>query len=133
MTFVKQPDGSYIEVGSIASIAGKVVDDTKEFSIPVSGIPPVKCEDYTTESECVAAGCYWHYWAEHPEGACYKEPPEIVCSSYTTESTCTAAGCHWYDGKCHSKPKEVEIPWIVILAAVGGTITLIGVALALRR
>lgn len=95
MNFVKQPDGSYIEVGSMASVSGKVVDDTKEFGVPVSGVPPPVCEDYYTESECVAAGC------------------------------------SWYDGACH--PKEVEIPWIIILAAVGGAIALIGVALALRR
>jgi len=128
MNFAKQSDGSYIEVGSMSSIAGKVVDDTKDFEVLVSGVPPEKeCEDYTTESECTAAGCYWY------DGACHKSPPEVVCSGYTTESICLAAGCYWYDDKCHSKPKEVEIPWIVIIAAVGGAIVLTGVALVLRR
>jgi len=68
MNFVKQQDGSYAEVGSISSIAGKVVDDTEDIGIPVSGVPPVKCEDYLTESECVAAGCYWY------DDACHSKP-----------------------------------------------------------
>lgn len=123
MTFVKQSDGSYIEADGIS---GKVVDDTKDLWVPASDIPPQVCEDYQTESECVAAGCYWY------DGACHKMSPDVVCSDYTTESTCTAAGCYYYDGTCHSEP-PVEIPWAVILAAVGGAIALIGVVFAIRR
>jgi len=127
MTFVKQPDGSYIEA---SGVSGKVVDDTKDFGVPVSGVPPAKCEDYTTESECVAAGCYWH------DGACYKSPPEVVCSGYTTESTCTAAGCYWHDGACHSRlvPPEDELPIVPIIIAVAGSIIIaIGIFFAVKR
>ncbi len=125
MSFVKQPDGSYMEVGSISSIAGKVVDDTKDFAIPVSGVPPPVCEDYYTESECIAAGCYWY------EGACHGMPPGVECSDYTTESTCIAAGCYWRDGACH--PKEVELPWLPILIAVGGVVVTIGILFVIKR
>ena len=127
--YVKQVDGSYIEVGSIASnIAGNIVDDTKDFSVLLSAIPPVKCEDYYTSAECLAGGCYWY------EGSCHSLPQGVTCADFTTESTCRAQGCHWYDGKCHSKPKdEVEFPWLVILGIAGGAVALLGVVLALRR
>lgn len=129
MTFVKQSDGSYIEDGDMASVvSGKVTDDTKDFGVPASGVPPPPvCEDYHTESECVAAGCYWY------DGSCHGMPPDVVCSDYTTESTCVAAGCQWVDGVCRGFIPEYEPPWAVILAAVGGVITLFGVVLAIRR
>lgn len=60
----------------------------------------------------------------------------IVCSDYITESTCIAACCYWYNGACHTKPEEeeeeeAEIPWLLILAAVVGAISII--VLAHRR
>lgn len=129
MNFIKQPDGSYIEA---SGISGKVVDETKDLYILVTGAPPVKeCEDYFLESECTAAGCYWY------SNACHKMPPGVTCSDYATESTCTAAGCYWYDGACHSEPKVVpppeELPWIPIAIAIGGIIVTIGVFLAVKR
>ncbi len=68
--FVKQIDGSYSECGT-CNIAGMVVDDTLDFTIPVSGVPPTECESYYTESECTNAGCYWY------DGACHGTPKEV--------------------------------------------------------
>lgn len=68
MTFVKQPDGSYMEAGVIGDIGAKVVDDTRDFGVPVSGVPPPNCPDFTIESMCTAAGCYWY------DGTCHSEP-----------------------------------------------------------
>jgi len=50
----------------IGSIAGKAVDDTKDITITASGA--VTCSDYTTESDCTAASCYWY------DGACHSKP-----------------------------------------------------------
>lgn len=128
MTFVKQSDGSYIEAGNdVSIISGKVVDDTEDFVILVSGVPPRVCEDYYTESECVAAGCYWY------DGTCHKMPPGIVCSDYTTESACTAAKCYWYDDACHGTPEVAEFPWLPVLIAVGGVTAAIGIFFAIKR
>jgi len=127
MSFVKQLDGSYIEASGISA---KVVDDTKDFGVPIYGVPPPPppaCEDYYTESECIAAGCYWY------NDACHRMSPDVVCSDYATESTCSDAGCYWYDGACHSKPKEAELPWIPIVIAVGGVIAAIGVFFVIKR
>lgn len=125
-TFIKQADGSY---GDVDSISAKVVDDTEDFSVSSAAAPPVYCEDLTSESECLTQGCYWY------DGSCHSVPPGIVCSNYTSESTCVAAGCFWYDGACHGtpKPEEVEIPWHIVLAAVGGVIAIIGAVVLIKR
>ena len=124
--FIKQADGSYSNVGNISA---KVVDDTKDFGVPASEVPPVFCEDLMSESDCLAQGCYWY------EGSCHSIPPGVVCTDYTSESTCTAAGCYWYDGVCHGipKPEEFEIPWAIVLAAVGGVISIVGAVVLLKR
>lgn len=59
--------------------------------------PPV-CADYTAESDCEDAGCYWY------DDACHAEQ-QVVCTDYTAESDCTAAGCYWYDDACHQAQK----------------------------
>jgi hypothetical protein len=103
MSYIKLSDGSYAGVGSSLGIAGDIVDDSKEFTILVTGVtpPPLNCGDYYTESECGAAGCYW------------------------------------YNGTCHSTPEDVtpptEIPWVTIIAAIGGAVILMGIVLAIRR
>lgn len=56
-----------------------------------------KCAAYTTQSECVANGCYWY------DGSCHSTPKS--CSDYATESECTAGGCYWYGSACHSAPE----------------------------
>lgn len=58
------------QVDSIGVGSTKVVDDTQEFIIPVSGVPPDECKDYYTESECLAHGCYWY------DDACHGEPKD---------------------------------------------------------
>ena len=56
-----------------------------------------------------------------------------VCEDYLTEEECPET-CYWYDDACHSKPKDEEIPWAVILAVAGGIIAIIvGIAVAARR
>jgi len=124
--FIKQADGSYASIGSISA---KVVDDTEDFSLPSTGAPPVYCEDLTSESDCIAQGCYWY------EGGCHSQPQGVVCSDYTTESVCTTAGCYWYDGACHGtpKPEEMDMPWVILLAAAGGIIAIIGAVVLIKR
>ena len=35
-------------------------------------IPPPPCEDYTTEAECIVAGCYWY------DATCHSKPKSEV-------------------------------------------------------
>lgn len=57
------------------------------------------CSDYTSQSTCEAAGCYWY------DSSCHSTP-QGTCDSYTTQSSCENAGCYWYDGGCHSDPQD---------------------------
>lgn len=66
--------------------------------------PALVCEDFTTQVECEAAGCYW--W----DNACHSSPPPVVCQSHTTQAECEAAGCYWYNGACHSEPLPPVLP-----------------------
>jgi len=52
------------------------------------------CENYTTQTTCEDAGCYWY------NDSCHQSYPP--CSSLTTEVECERFGCWWYDGGCHS-------------------------------
>ena len=47
------------------------VEDQQDISITVSG--EMRCEDYTTQEECEAHGCYWYNNACHtqPQGGKY--------------------------------------------------------------
>lgn len=51
------------------------------------------CEQYTTQSTCEAAGCYWY------NGACHQSRPS--CYALTSQIECERFGCWWYDGSCH--------------------------------
>ena len=54
----------------LGAIGAKVVDDTEDIAIPAYGVPPPppNCDQYYTEIECLAHGCYW--WGD----ACHGEP-----------------------------------------------------------
>jgi hypothetical protein len=58
-----------------------------------------------------------------------------LCSDYLTEGECTDAGCFWWlDGTCHSRAEEEdEIPWALILGAVGVAIAAIVTVMIARR
>ncbi len=90
------------ETRHLGAIAGKVVDDTEDIVIPVSGVPPVPpkvvCSDYTTESTCTDAGCHW--W----DGDCHDKP----------------------------KVPPDEFPWEMVIAAVGGVVIVIGLIFAFK-
>lgn len=90
----------------------------------------LNCGDYTNQTDCEAAGCYWC------DGICQSQecgvPPVIPCDSYKTESTCKAAtGCFWYqkyfweEPKCHDVEQNMIMDYLpFIIAGVGGTIIL---------
>lgn len=76
----------------------KVVDDSETSTILAS----IPCDQYTNQSDCENAGCYWC------DGACQQTPCGIVCSDYTTQTECEAANCYWYNDACHSTPSPDE-------------------------
>jgi len=51
------------------------------------------CEQYTAQSTCEAAGCYWY------NGACHQSYP--ACNSLNQTDCNNFDGCWWYDGSCH--------------------------------
>jgi len=56
-----------------------------------------KCEDYTTESECEAHGCYWYF------GSCHNLPPGVEPCELLGECYPGVAGwqrCDMYDNLC---------------------------------
>ena len=58
----ENPDGSW---------EGMITDE-RSFSMSTTGGPTILCEDYTLQSECEAAGCYW--WG----GACHSNPQSFL-------------------------------------------------------
>jgi len=99
-----------------------IIDETYDFNVNVTGEPP-NCSDYTTQTECEAAGCYWWNDSCHdvpntcsPEGAtqCFGEDmyvctsgawvlqqenhPDCLgeCAEYHNKTDCVLAGCYWY-------------------------------------
>ena len=91
--------------------------------------PPPNCEDYTNQTDCENAGCYW--WSD---GTCHStsETPPQKCEEYTNQTGCLAAGCYWYkkylweSEKCHSAEQNMMMDYLpFIIAGVGGTIVIL--------
>lgn len=85
------------------------------------------CSDYTTQTTCENAGCYW--WSNN---TCqYTQEDGGGCEDYTSQSACETAGCYWYaypnpigEPSCHDKQIwEAYLPFII--AGVGGLIILV--------
>lgn len=82
------------------------------------------CSEYTTESSCITAGCYWY------NNACHEFSPP-VCSDYIDALTCERNLCHWWsDGTCHDTEegaKDTKITWkpIPTEATINEEITLL--------
>lgn len=69
-----------------------VIDDTQPITINVW-----ICEDFSTQSECLAHGCYWY------NESCHSSLP--ACNELNNEPDCSAYGCYWWDNACHPTPK----------------------------
>lgn len=108
-----------------------VVDDFETGTIPAEGVPP-PCKDYTTQSECEVAKCYW--WSD---GTCHSTEEGVVCSDYTTQATCPT-GCFWYkkyfweEEKCHDTEQNMMMDYLPFIL-VGAGATLIIVALVAKK
>ena len=70
-------------------------DDTYDFDVIVSG---VACEDYTTQPECEAAGCYWY------NGSCHTSPQDEV---FLAE----AVTCEWCTGWQNHGPMVTQFDY----------------------
>lgn len=86
--------------------------------------PPPNCEDYTNQSACLNAGCYW--WSD---GTCHSTSETQNCEDYTNQTACLAANCHWYkkylweSEKCYGAEQNMMMDYLpFIIAGVGGTI-----------
>lgn len=66
------------------------------------GEEELTCPDYTTETSCEDADCYWY------DDACHEESEaEATCPDYTAETECETADCYWYSDACHAEEEEV--------------------------
>lgn len=63
--------------------------------------PDIECSDYTTQTECESAGCFWF------NNACHEYGP-VECSDYDDAITCNMNNCYWYDDECHAIPENCE-------------------------
>lgn len=78
------------------------VENYQEAHVYVSGAPA--CENYQTQAECEAAGCYWY------NNSCHATPP--TCSELTNQYDCERYGCYWYDDACHeTPPPQPSVDW----------------------
>ena len=67
------------------------------------------CSEYTTESSCIGAGCFWY------DGACHDYGP-VQCSDYTDALTCVANNCYWWlDGTCHDTEEPNGLPTLLLV------------------
>ena len=66
----------------------------------VVAIKSVVCSEYTDETSCLAANCYWHDSACHEYGS-------VKCSDHTDALTCVSNNCYWYDGICHDTEESL--------------------------
>lgn len=105
--------------------------DTLFFTFTDTGGTPQNCDDYTNQTECEAAGCYWY------DESCHSIPQGGECEDYDNQTECESNGCFWYqkyfweEAKCHSAEQNMMMDYLpLILAGAGGMIII--AALAMR-
>lgn len=82
-----------------------VIDETHNFDVTISALP---CSDYTNQSDCIAAGCYWY------DDSCHSEPQQGITLEKAIMVRDDTWSCDPYGSGCYcgdEGPQENTFPY----------------------